>query len=141
MVLLSTGGDSAKLGLLDEGLMKEYYSLGIKSCVIRLLLLLSILQRLYRRHSSASMSTLGRFDITSSRKRISFKSSTKDSPWRQGRSSMHRREDPSSSLRRLKLSLYSRRLRTMTHGRHPDAYFWFNPRGTSKESSSRKGRL
>jgi hypothetical protein len=26
----------------------------------------------------------GRFDITSSRRRISFKSSTKDSPWRQG---------------------------------------------------------
>jgi hypothetical protein len=36
------------------------------------------------------------------------------SPWRQGRSSMHRWEDRSSSLRRLKLSLYSRRLRTMT---------------------------
>jgi hypothetical protein len=40
------------------------------------------------------------------------------------------REDPSSSLRRLKLSLYSRRSLTMIRGRHPDAYFWFNPRGT-----------
>jgi hypothetical protein len=37
---------------------------------------------------------------------ISFKSSFKDSPWRQGRSLMHRWEDPSSSLRRPKLSLY-----------------------------------
>jgi hypothetical protein len=43
-------------------------------------------------------------------------------------------EDPSSSLRRLKLSLYSRRSQTMTRGRHPDAYYRFNPRGTSKES-------
>jgi hypothetical protein len=33
-----------------------------------------------------------------------------------------------------KLSLYSRRSRTMTRRRHPDAYFRFNPRGTSKES-------
>jgi hypothetical protein len=41
---------------------------------------------------------------------------------------------PSSSLHRLKLSLYSRRSQTMTHGHHPDAYFRFNPRGTSKES-------
>jgi hypothetical protein len=43
---------------------------------------------------------------------------------------MHRREDPSSSLRRLKLSLYSRRSLTMIRGRHQDAYFWLNPRGT-----------
>jgi hypothetical protein len=62
------------------------------------------------------------------------KSSIKDSPWRQGRSSMHRREDLSSSLHRRKLSLYSRRSRIMTHGRHSDAYIQFNPRGTSKES-------
>jgi hypothetical protein len=47
---------------------------------------------------------------------------------------MHRREDPSPSLRRLKLSLYSRRSQTITRWRHPDAYFRFNPRGTSKES-------
>jgi hypothetical protein len=52
----------------------------------------------------------------------------------QGRSSMHRREDLSLSSRRPKLSLYSRRSRIMTHGRHPDAYFRFNPQGTSKES-------
>jgi hypothetical protein len=51
-------------------------------------------------------------------RRISFKSSIKDLPWRQGRSSMHRWEDPSSSLRRSKLSLYSRRSQTMTRGRH-----------------------
>jgi hypothetical protein len=43
-------------------------------------------------------------------------------------------EDPSSSLRRLKLSLYSRRSQTMTRRHHLDAYFRFNPRGTSKES-------
>jgi hypothetical protein len=71
-----------------------------------------------------------RFHITSSRRRTSCKSSTKDSPWRQGRSSMHRREDLSSSLHRLKLSLYSRRSRTMIRGRCPDAYFRFNPQGT-----------
>jgi hypothetical protein len=47
---------------------------------------------------------------------------------------MHRREDLSSSLHRAKLSLYSRRSWTMTRGRHPDAYFRFNPRGTSKDS-------
>jgi hypothetical protein len=47
---------------------------------------------------------------------------------------MHRREDLSSSLRQSKLSLYSRRLRIMTHGCHLDAYFRFNPWGTSKES-------
>jgi hypothetical protein len=40
----------------------------------------------------------------------------------------------SSSLRRPKLSLYSRRSRTMTCGRRPDVYFRFNPQGTSKES-------
>jgi hypothetical protein len=70
----------------------------------------NIPRRLYWRHSSASMSTLERFHITSSRRRISFKSSTKDSPWHQGRPSMHQREDPSSSLRRLKLSLYSKKV-------------------------------
>jgi hypothetical protein len=107
---------------LMRAFMKEYYTpVKLKSCAIRLLLLLNILRRLYRRHLTASISTLGRFHITSSRRRISFKSSIKDSPWRQGRSSMHRREDPSLSLRRLKLSLYSRRLRTMTHGCHLDA--------------------
>jgi hypothetical protein len=107
---------------LMRAFMKEYYTpVKLKSCAIRLLLLLNILRRLYRRHLTASISTLGRFHITSSRRRISFKSSIKDSPWRQGRSSMHRREDPSLSLRRLKLSLHSRRLRTMTHGCHLDA--------------------
>jgi hypothetical protein len=35
------------------------------------------------------------------------------------RTSMHQREDLSSSLHRRKLSLYSRRSRIMTHGRHP----------------------
>jgi hypothetical protein len=40
----------------------------------------------------------------------------------------------SSSLHRPKLSLYSIRSRTMTSCRHPDVYFRFNPRGTSKES-------
>jgi hypothetical protein len=39
-----------------------------------------------------------------------------------------------SNLRQRKLSLYSRRSRIMTHGRHPGAYIRFNPRGTSKES-------
>jgi hypothetical protein len=99
-----------------------------------LLLLLIILRRLYRRHLSALMSTLGRFHITSSWRRITFKSSIKDLPWHEAQSSMHRRENPSSSLRRPKISLYSRRSRTMTRGRHPDTYFWFNPQGTSKES-------
>jgi hypothetical protein len=80
------------------------------------------------------MSTLRRFHITSSRRRISFKGSTKDSPWHQGRSSLHRWEDLSSSIRRLKLLLYSRRSRTMTRRRRPDVYFRFNPWGTSKES-------
>jgi hypothetical protein len=45
-----------------------------------------------------------------------LQSSTKDSPWHQGRSLMHQRDDLSSSLRRLKLSLYSRRSRTMIRG-------------------------
>jgi hypothetical protein len=27
----------------------------------------------------------------------------------------------------------------MSHGRHPDAYFRFNPRGTSRESFFSKG--
>jgi hypothetical protein len=49
---------------LKRAFMKEYYSSG-KTCVIRLPLLLNILRRLSRRHSSASMSTLGRFHITS----------------------------------------------------------------------------
>jgi hypothetical protein len=70
---------------LTRAFIKEYYSPGkLKACVIRLPLLLNILRKLSRRHSSASMSTLGRFHITSSRKRISCKDSTKDSPWRQG---------------------------------------------------------
>jgi hypothetical protein len=103
-------------------------------CVIRFPLLLNIPRKLSRRHSSALMSTLERFHITISRRKTSCKSTIKDSPWRQGRSSMHRWEDLSLSLRRPKLSLYSRRSRIMTHGRHPDAYFRFNPRGTSKES-------
>jgi hypothetical protein len=42
----------------------------LKACIIRLLLLLNILRRLSRRHSSASMSTLRRFHITSSRRTI-----------------------------------------------------------------------
>jgi hypothetical protein len=50
------------------------------------------------------------------------------------RTSMHQREDLSSSLHRRKLSLYSRRSRIMTHGRHPYAYIHFNQRGMSKES-------
>jgi hypothetical protein len=103
-------------------------------CVIRFPLFLNIPRKLSRRHSSALMSTLERFHITSSRRKTSCKSTIKDSPWRQGRSSMYRWEDLSLSLRRPKLSLYSRRPRIMTHGRHPDAYFRFNPRGTSKES-------
>jgi hypothetical protein len=117
---------------LMRAFMKEYYSPGKTQSL--LLLLRNILRKLYRKHSSASMSTLGRFHITSSRMRISFKSSTKDSPRHQGRSSMHRREDPSSSLHQPKLSLYPRRSRTMTHGCCLDAYFRFNPRGMSKES-------
>jgi hypothetical protein len=122
--------------ILMRAFMKEYYSPGkTQSLRNKIATWLNILQRLYRRHSSASISTLRRLHITSSRRRISFKSSIKDSPWRQGRSSMHRREDLSSNLRRPKLSLYSRRSWTMTHERHPDAYFRFNPRGTSKESS------
>jgi hypothetical protein len=68
------------------------------------------------------------------RRETSCKSSIKDSPWRQGRSSMHRPEDPSSSLCRRKLSLYSRRSWIMTNGRHPGAYIRFNPWGTSNES-------
>jgi hypothetical protein len=76
----------------------------------------------------------GRLHITSSQRKTSCKSSIKDSPWLQGRSSMHRRDDLSSSSHRPKLSLYSRRSQIMTHGHHPDAYFLFNPRGTSKES-------
>jgi hypothetical protein len=55
-----------------------------------------------------------------------------DLPWCQGRSSMLRQEDPSSSLSQPKLSLYSRS-QTMTHGRRPNAYFRFNPLGTVKE--------
>jgi hypothetical protein len=31
MVLLSTSGDGAKLGHIDKGLMKEYYSIGKNS--------------------------------------------------------------------------------------------------------------
>jgi hypothetical protein len=50
------------------------------------------------------------------------------------RSSMHQRENPSTILHQPKCSLYSRRSRTMIHGCHPDAYFRFNPQGTSKES-------
>jgi hypothetical protein len=125
MLLLSTGRDGAKLGHLDES-MKEYYSLGKTQSLrnkIATFNLLNILWRLYRKHSSVSMSTLERFHITSSRRNISFKSSIKDLPWLQGQSSMHRREDPSSSLHRPKLSLYSIRSQTMTHGRHMDAYF------------------
>jgi hypothetical protein len=54
----------------------------LKACIIRLPLLLNILRKLSRRHSSASMSTLEWFHITSSQRRTSCKSFTKDSPWR-----------------------------------------------------------
>jgi hypothetical protein len=57
----------------------------LNACIIRLPLLLNILRRLSRRHSSASTSTLGRFHITSSWRKTSSKSSIKESPWRQGR--------------------------------------------------------
>jgi hypothetical protein len=120
---------------LMRAFMKEYYSPGkTQSLGNKIATFAQYPRKLSRRHSSASMSTLGWFHITSSRRRTSCKSSTKDSPWRQGQSSMHRQEDPSSSLRQLKLSLYSRRSRTMTRGHRPDAYFRFNPWGTSKES-------
>jgi hypothetical protein len=126
---------------LMRAFIKEYYSLGkTQSLRNKIATLLNILRRLSRRHSSASMSTLGRFHITSFRRRTSFKNSTKDSPWRQGRSSMHRREDLSSSLRRLKPSLYSRRSRIMTRGCHPDAYFRFNPWGRQRSLASGEGK-
>jgi hypothetical protein len=80
------------------------------------------------------------FHITSSRRRTSCKSSTKDSPWRQGRSSMHRREGLSSSLHRPKLSFYSRRSQTMTRGRHPDAYFRFNHGEHQRSLASGEGK-
>jgi hypothetical protein len=52
---------------LIKAFMKEYYSLGkLKACVIRLPPLFNILRKLSRRHSSASMSTLRWFHITSS---------------------------------------------------------------------------
>jgi hypothetical protein len=134
MVLLSTGGDGARLEWWGPSWRNTTHWVKLKAWVIRLPLLLNIPQKLSPRHSSASMSTLGRFHITSSRRRTSYKSSTKDSPWHQGRSLMRRWEDLSSSLHQLKLSLYSRRSRTMIRGRGPNAYFRFNPRGTSKES-------
>jgi hypothetical protein len=70
---------------LMRAFMKEYYSLGkTQSLRNKIATFAQYPTRLYRRHSSASMSTVGRFHITSSRRRISLKSSTKDSPWRQG---------------------------------------------------------
>jgi hypothetical protein len=107
---------------LMRAFMKEYYSPSKTQSLRNKIAMLNILQKLSRRHPSASMSTLGRFHITSSRRRTSCKSSTKDSLWRQGWSSMHQREDLSSSLCQPKLSLYSRRPRAMTCGPHPDAY-------------------
>jgi hypothetical protein len=126
--------------VLMKDFLEEYYSPGKTQSVVKLPHLLNTLHRPSKSHSSVSMSTLGRFHITSSQRKTSRKSSIKDSPWRQGQSLMHRREDLSSSLRRPKLSLYSRRSRIMTHGRHPDAYFQFNPRGTSKESCKWRSR-
>jgi hypothetical protein len=121
--------------MLMKAFMKEYYSPGkTQSLRNKIATFAQYPTETIWRHSSASMTTLGRFHITSSQRKTSCKSSIKDSPWHQGRSSTHRREDLSSSLHRRKLSLYSRRSRIMTHGRHPDAYIRFNPRGTSKES-------
>jgi hypothetical protein len=70
---------------LMRAFIKEQYLLGkTQSLRNKISLWLNILQKLSRRHSSASMSTLGWFHITSSRRRTSCKNSTMDSPWRQG---------------------------------------------------------
>jgi hypothetical protein len=69
---------------LMRAFMKEYYSLGKTQSLRNKIATFNILRRLSQRHSSASMSTLGRFHITSFRRRTSCKSSTKDSPWHQG---------------------------------------------------------
>jgi hypothetical protein len=70
---------------LMRAFMKEYYSPGkTQSLRNKILPLLNILRRLYRKHSSISISTLGRCYIINSQRKISFKSSIKDLPWRQG---------------------------------------------------------
>jgi hypothetical protein len=70
---------------LMRAFIKEQYLLGkTQSLRNKISLWLNILQKLSRRHSSASMSTLGWFHITTSRRRTSCKNSTMDSPWRQG---------------------------------------------------------
>jgi hypothetical protein len=52
---------------LMRAFMKEYYSLGkTQSLRNKIATFLNILRRLYQRHSGTSMSTLGRFHITSS---------------------------------------------------------------------------
>jgi hypothetical protein len=96
--------------MLMKAFINEYYSPG-KTQILRnkISTFVQYPTKLSQRHSSASMSTLGRFHITRTRRKTTCKSSIKDSPWCQGRSSMHRREDLSSSLYRRKLSLYSRR--------------------------------
>jgi hypothetical protein len=53
----------------------------LKVCIIRLLLLLNTLQRLFQELLSVTMSTLGLCHIISSERRILFKSSIKDLPW------------------------------------------------------------
>jgi hypothetical protein len=69
---------------LMRAFMKEYYSPGKTQSLRNKIATFNILWRLSQRHSSASMSTLGWFHITSFRSRTSCKSSTKDSPWHQG---------------------------------------------------------
>jgi hypothetical protein len=57
---------------LMKAFMKEYYSPGkTQSLHNKMPLLLSSLRRLSRRHSNASMSTLGRFHIISSQRTTS----------------------------------------------------------------------
>jgi hypothetical protein len=85
---------------LMRAFMKEYYSAGTtQSLRNKIATFAQYPTETISEASSASTSTLGWFHITSSRKRSSCKSFTKDSPCRQGQSSMHRREDLSSSLR------------------------------------------
>jgi hypothetical protein len=57
---------------LMKAFMKEYYSPGkTQSLHNKIATFAQYLRRLSRRHSSASMSTLGRFHITSSRRKTS----------------------------------------------------------------------
>jgi hypothetical protein len=105
----------------------------LKACVMRLLLLLNILRRLSQRHSCTSISTLGRFHITSSQRRTSCKvlprthHGIKDDHWCISETIYHRAYADWS-------------FHSIQEGRgqwyvgDPDAYFRFNPRGTSKDS-------